>query len=1253
MSEKNGSLNSPTEAYGGIEPGRAANSRPTNGRRKTGRLAILIEGINELLHTPIRYTFHLAVARLVTQWRSLLTIIVGTILAASIGALVPLYTTAVAQVGMTQRLDDQPSRDSNVSSSISLRASEWADRGGLVELANSASKLTAQMVKNDLGSIGGWVNKIADYNETEAMGIALVNENGENQPFVGVRSRLGYYEDWTKRVRVVTGRLPQYPPENSGDDVEVVIGLNVANEINLESGAVLVLDQGMDEKGQTGKGHATSRPIKARIVGVIAPIDEEADYWMEPSPLRLLDKKGGAGKWDYEFVFLTGRDEVDRAATEFLPDTPTRIGWRILFAHDHLPFSHIDEARSALRKLSDDMRYEFKDSLIPNAANQDASTIERQDLAFNYYTRLIDYDVIRKDKDKGILLQYAREVALLDAPFGLLLLQVGALVLFFLMVTAALVRRGERREIAMLQSRGAWDSQILLLRGIEALLICVLSILIAPFLSQLLLKGLGPVVANTKDFPLPLTRSVFAYAALASGVTFLALMLTLRPVLRLPLITAGGAATRAEGAHWWQRYYVDIILALIGMGALWMLVRNGTPLSDVNLGDQQADPLMLMAPALLFFALGSLALRLFPLAARWAARVSTQGRGLLSAMASWQLSREPVHYGRITFLLALAIGIGWFATSFRATVSNSQEDQAEYQVGTDVRFVERDTDLNVNRARSTDYYLQQDGVEAATTSFRIINANLSTSIDGELRGNILGINPDTFGSTLYWRDDLGPIYAPHTTSPDLPIPGKELPSVPNKIGLWARFETPSFGFSNDQVYRQSVGLLTQRTNLGLRLLDANGAWVLVPVKPVEVEYLRQGVDAPGESARAYVPSGWVYMEADVSALKYVPQGPVRLVSIYWEFRSNSPQGQRGMRLTLADMTLIDATGAATPYQIFSNNTWEFLYDHGATATGRTNPGWTLPSERSNSVYLSWDQEAQRSTVGALLNYPDLPALDAVVSRRVQEENGLSVGLDAPPFTVIDVARTAVQLRAVLVTDYFPSLYDRTPSAAVPKGNSFVVVDERELLYHLNRRPSASYYPDEVWLRLDGSMNERSRSAVNGLIRRMDDPENEGVVVLSSVTLANELNKLRTNPLGLGLLGLMYLAFIMALALSVVGLLTYAGLTAQARRTEFGVLRALGLSSIRVVGGLALEQLFVMTIGIVLGAVLGWLLASQVVPTLALGATGEIGGSAVRDARRTQPPAAIWRDDGCRLGIGAQFQSAAGAAAFAGADAAAG
>jgi hypothetical protein len=1161
----------------------------------------VIEGWRELTRTPVRFAFHLAVARLVTQWRSLLTIIAGTVLSACIGALVPLYTTAVAQVGLTQHLADEPANDVHASASINLRASTtWSDGGTLVSKAVAFTDLVRERAKEDLGVIDGWVDEVVFFIESEATGIAQIDDTGAASPLIGMRTRLGFYEGWEHQVRVVEGRLPQESPAGS-DEMELVIGLNVANEVKLKVGTVVQLDQGMDRTGKTGGGHPSSRLIRARIVGIVAPLDEESPYWMEPSPLRLLDRKSGSGLWDYEFVLLTTEQNVYCAAVDDLPDTPNRLGWRILFAHDNLPFARIDDARRALTVFDRNLTAIF--SPVPTPG--DTQTAKRQDAGYIYHTRLIDYDLIRKDLDRGLLLEYAKEQELLDAPFGLLLLQVGALVLFFLMVTAALVRRGERREIAMLQSRGAWDSQIVLLRGIEALLICALAVVVAPFVAQRLLIALGPTVANTEEFPLPLTADVFVYAAIAATVTFMALIFTLRAVLRLPLILAGGAASRSEKQHWWQRYYLDAVLALVGLGALALLVRQGSPLSDVNLGGKQADPLMLMAPALLFLALGSLALRFFPILAQIAARASSAGKGLLSALASWQLSREPVHYGRITFLLALAVGIGWFATSFRATVTNSQQDQARYAVGTDVRFVERDTQLNANRARLPEDYQAMPEVEAASTAFRLFNINLSTSLTGDLRGTLLGIDPDTFGQTLYWRDDLGPVYSTRAPGDPLQLPerGVELPNVPAKIGVWAQFQITRFGRIQGLI--PSVDRLVQRTDLNLRFLDANGAWVIVPVRPVETEYIRVGEDEPGFNAASFVTSGWVYCEADLSALDYTAQGPLRFVSVYWQYRSQDTNGERGMRLLLADMTLIDAAGHAEPYAIFGDQPWQFMYDSGALATGETTAGWQVAGSRGDSVVVRWDQDAQRSTVGVLLNYPETGPVDAIISRRMQQENGLASGADAAPFTLINIAGQNLAFRAVQVADYYPSVFDIAPNDRDAKGNSFMVVDERTLLYLLNRRPSATFYPDEVWLRLNQDrIKVTDEDAVNAFVRGLDRTENGSVVILNEKTLAGELDKLRTDPLGLGLLGLMYLAFVMALALSVVGLLTYSGLTAQARRTEFGVLRALGLSSLRVVAGLALEQAFVMGVGVTLGGLLGGVLAAQVVPTLAIGATGE-------------------------------------------------
>src|SRR5215510_10290750 len=66
----------------------------------------------------------LALQRLISQWRSLLTIIAGTLLSASVGALIPLYTTAVAQVGLVERFQQLPARDVNAAADISLIASK-------------------------------------------------------------------------------------------------------------------------------------------------------------------------------------------------------------------------------------------------------------------------------------------------------------------------------------------------------------------------------------------------------------------------------------------------------------------------------------------------------------------------------------------------------------------------------------------------------------------------------------------------------------------------------------------------------------------------------------------------------------------------------------------------------------------------------------------------------------------------------------------------------------------------------------------------------------------------------------------------------------------------------------------------------------------------------------------------------------------------------------------------------------------------
>ena len=1133
-----------------------------------------------------------ALARLAAKWRSLLTIIIGVILGAGIGALIPLYSNAVGQVGMVQRLEQERSADAHAQIRISLEVENNPNIDLQVSEVNKGINSAVDTHFNSKSHLDEWVDEVNPYVRTSKMG--MLDSDGE---FVeSTRASVLYLANWEDHVRVVGGTLPSQNETVDGVDFNVAVSLDVANELDWQVGDILTIDQRLDNRGnQVSGAHISSQPFTVQIKTIVAPIEDNDPFWMDldntDPPLGITE----GGLWQREINLLTTQENAQAVYRDYVPATDTIFGWRILFDHNKLSYVYIDTARQALRDFDEELDAAYNRELD-------------QEIGKKYHTNLISYRLTSSNKDEGILQDYARKQSINFVPFTLLLVQMCGLVVFFLIVTAALVRRGERREISMLQSRGASNGSILALRSIEALLISIFGALIAPFLAQLLLKALGPVIADTNNFPLPLTAEVFAFSFAASFVTFIALTLSIIPTLLLPLISAGGAALRSARWNWFQKYYIDVVLVVFFLPVLmWFLFRS-TPLIETAGGERRPDYLVLCSPFLLLLGLAILALRLFPITAYVVSVFAERRKSLISVLSTWQLSREPLHYGRITFLLALAISIGWFATSFRATVQRNQEDQARYLVGTDVRLYERDTNLGVERSRNEDFYLADESVEAVSLAHRVTKASYSDT-QGFAAVDILAIDPRTFGQTTvdYWRNDLGNIVVPYGPSAEVNIPtvGETLPFTPAKFGLWVRLDRLTNPFAANTNYQPDLFRLGNRVTINMRFQDEAGTWILVPFTPIRSEYIRQGQDSPGFGSAAHTTSGWIYYEADFSTLNYEPQGELRLVSLYWEHRTNNTNGERRIKMLFADFSLIDAVGNATPYNLANAGQWSFVADAGAqtqSAPQDIRPVNTVtdnPGLHPDAFIIVFDQFALWSRLGVNLNYAQPQPLEAVLSASVAERTGLT-DLQTDPaedaevsFSFDNVYRTRLQLTSRRSTEYFPSLFDE---------NNFVVVDIREFLYAVNQRPSATYYPQEVWLKLGEDVD--TEDEVNAVLAGLQGGDSSNVTYINEVTYADEFDQLETDPLSLGLLGLMFLAFLIAMALSIVGLITYAALTTQARRGEFGILRALGLPSGRVVWSLLFEQFFVVGVAATLGAALGVLLSLAVVPRLALGTTGE-------------------------------------------------
>jgi putative ABC transport system permease protein len=212
------------------------------------------------------------------------------------------------------------------------------------------------------------------------------------------------------------------------------------------------------------------------------------------------------------------------------------------------------------------------------------------------------------------------------------------------------------------------------------------------------------------------------------------------------------------------------------------------------------------------------------------------------------------------------------------------------------------------------------------------------------------------------------------------------------------------------------------------------------------------------------------------------------------------------------------------------------------------------------------------------------ALPALVSRSFAQLNNVETGHQFDLF----IDNTELWFEVSGIVDYYPTLYsDEQP---------FVVVEQGPFLQRLQRQPGATTFPNEIWIDL-----EEGTSPEDVLVSL--DAEHNASEIIASHRRDAVRSTLATDPLVVGLIGLLFFSFLVGIALSVVSLTTYASLTVQARRAELSVLRAIGLSPDRITLSIAIEQSLVMLTAVVLGMLIGALLSTQVLPALSRNTTG--------------------------------------------------
>jgi hypothetical protein len=180
----------------------------------------------------------------------------------------------------------------------------------------------------------------------------------------------------------------------------------------------------------------------------------------------------------------------------------------------------------------------------------------------------------------------------------------------------------------------------------------------------------------------------------------------------------------------------------------------------------------------------------------------------------------------------------------------------------------------------------------------------------------------------------------------------------------------------------------------------------------------------------------------------------------------------------------------------------------------------------------------------------------------------------------------------------------------PVGGGPLLIADLATVQILRYTPGGTIGPvDEVWLEVAGDQE----AVVNTLI----DAPFQSVLVLSR---DDRFVDLSTDPVALGTIGALTIGFIAATVFAAVGFAVSAAVSARERVTEFGLLRALGLSPRQLGIWMAVEQGLLVMSGLALGTLVGWALTAVILPLISV---TQQGATATPDVEIVYPWATVF------------------------------
>ena len=531
------------------------------------------------MHTLSTWTF--IVRRLVDDWKLLLSIFVGIVVATALVAGAPVYLQALERQSLNTAID----RASDPFIDIFTFAPHIPLSDGGLDGADSALE---QAVNRHVADIYEGQER---YVRTTAYLVEL-----PRRPLLDAGQRLsrGYFQllaSLEDHVTLREGRMAtdEVGTGTRGPKFEVNIGAPAARLFGLSVGDVLTLTPSL--------GNPTR--MTATIVGIVEAADPSDAYWqrhatvlVDPEPLSDDPELGV--EVDPEEpplgLFVTRGALIDGVGKAY-PRSLVTSTWYLFVDKEKLKAWSASEARDRIAALDADITEQLQGSAVLTGI-------------------------------KSLLRTFERRSFFSSVPLLLLLAIMVLTVLYYMSMMVSYLVQSREGDVALLRSRGVGTLQLLRLYATEGLVLAATAALVAPFLAMGLVAAAGKLpyfseITGGSFLPVEFRWTPFAVAA---GSALLSLAIFVIPGVigaRTGLIIHKLRSSRPPSVPFFQRYYIDIGLLVIGGLVFWELRARGQLISGGLFKDVEVNEALLLAPVLLLTVVGLLFMRFFPIFVRF------------------------------------------------------------------------------------------------------------------------------------------------------------------------------------------------------------------------------------------------------------------------------------------------------------------------------------------------------------------------------------------------------------------------------------------------------------------------------------------------------------------------------------------------------------------------------------------------------------------------------------------------------------